>query len=82
MVSFGIFGFFSHILLKIMVFFQGFVGNWGVAIICLTLTMKTLFFPLTKKLPVLSKDAGACSQEKELKGGATKTILNRWAKPR
>ena len=67
-VSFGIFGFFSHILLKIMVFFQGFVGNWGVAIICLTLTMKTLFFPLTKKSFVSSRKMQALAPKmKELK---------------
>ncbi|MEC7242114.1 MAG: membrane protein insertase YidC [Myxococcota bacterium] len=67
-VSFGIFGFFSHILLKIMVFFQGFVGNWGVAIICLTLTMKTLFFPLTKKSFVSGRKMQALAPKmKELK---------------
>ena len=67
-VSFGIFGFFSHILLKIMVFFHGFVGNWGVAIICLTLTMKSLFFPLTKKSFVSSRKMQALGPKmKELK---------------
>jgi len=67
-VSFGIFGFFSLILLKIMVFFHGFVGNWGVAIICLTLTMKTLFFPLTKKSFVSSRKMQALGPKmKDLK---------------
>ena len=67
-VSFGIFGFFSHILLKMMLFFQGFVGNWGVAIICLTITMKTLFFPLTKKSFVSSRKMQALAPKmKELK---------------
>jgi YidC/Oxa1 family membrane protein insertase len=67
-VSFGIFGFFSHILLKIMVFFHGFVGNWGVAIICLTITMKTLFFPLTKKSFVSSRKMQALAPKmKDLK---------------
>jgi len=67
-VSFGFFGFFSHILLKIMVFFQGFVHNWGLAIICLTVTIKLLFYPLTKKSFVSSRKMQALGpQMKELK---------------
>ena len=67
-VSFGFFGFFSHILLKVMVFFQGFVHNWGLAIICLTVTIKLLFYPLTKKSFVSSRKMQALGpQMKELK---------------
>jgi YidC/Oxa1 family membrane protein insertase len=48
-VDFGFFGFFSHILLFILELWQGVVGNWGVAIILLTVTVKLAFWPLTKK---------------------------------
>ena len=67
-VDFGIFGFFSHILLKILLFFQGLVTNWGLAIICLTLAIKTAFFPLTKKSFVSSRKMQALSPKmKEIK---------------
>jgi len=67
-VDFGIFGFFSHILLKILLFFQGIVSNWGLAIICLTLAIKTAFFPLTKKSFVSSRKMQALAPKmKEIK---------------
>lgn len=67
-VSFGFFGFFSILLLKVMVFFQGFVVNWGLAIICLTIAMKSLFFPLTKKSFVSSRKMQALGPKmKDLK---------------
>ncbi len=43
------FAFFAQILLGVMRWFHGFVGNWGVAIILLTLTVKVLLYPLTLK---------------------------------
>ena len=48
-VDFGIFGFFSNILLWILEMFHGLVGNWGVAIILLTVSVKAAFWPLTQK---------------------------------
>jgi len=48
-VDFGIFGFFSNILLWILQMFHGLVGNWGVAIILLTVSVKAAFWPLTQK---------------------------------
>lgn len=48
-VDFGIFGFFSRILLWILQGFHGLVGNWGAAIILLTLSVKIGFWPLTQK---------------------------------
>ncbi len=48
-VDFGIFGFFSRILLWILQGFHGLVGNWGAAIILLTLSVKVAFWPLTQK---------------------------------
>jgi len=43
------FAFFARILLWVMQRFYGFVHNWGVAIILLTVLVKTLLYPLTVK---------------------------------
>jgi YidC/Oxa1 family membrane protein insertase len=43
------FAFFAQILLGVMRWFHAFVGNWGVAIILLTLAVKLLLYPLTLK---------------------------------
>jgi len=43
------FAFFARILLWVMQRFYGFVHNWGVAIILLTLLVKALLYPLTVK---------------------------------
>ena len=43
------FAFFAQILMRLMRWFQGFVTNWGVAIILLTVTVKMVLFPLTLK---------------------------------
>ncbi len=48
-VEYGWFGFFSKILLLALEFFHAGVGNWGLAIILLTLTIKLLFFRLNEK---------------------------------
>ena len=48
-VEFGWFGLFSRTLLTVLKFFQSVVGNWGIAIILLTLVVKLLFFPLTQR---------------------------------
>jgi len=48
-VDFGIFGFFSKVLLFVLQGFHSLVGNWGLAIILLTLVVKLTFWPLTKK---------------------------------
>ncbi len=46
-IDFGWFGLLSIFLLYVMNFFQGLVGNWGIAIILLTVTVKTVLLPLT-----------------------------------
>ena len=46
-MEFGFFKYFSQILLTLMTWIHGFVGNWGVAIILTTLTLKTIFIPFT-----------------------------------
>lgn len=46
-VELGWFGFFARMLLWMLKLFQAAVGNWGVAIILLTVTVKVVFFPLT-----------------------------------
>jgi len=67
-IEFGIFGMFSRILLALLKFYHGIAGNWGVAIILLTLTVKALFFPLMQKQFVSSKRMQAIQpQLKELR---------------
>ena len=48
-IQWGFFGFFAKILYWLLVAIHGFVGNWGVAIIVLTLLVKGIFYPLTQK---------------------------------
>jgi YidC/Oxa1 family membrane protein insertase len=43
------FAFFARLLLYVMRWFENFVGNWGVAIVLLTLLVKLLLYPLTAK---------------------------------
>jgi len=43
------FAFFARILLYVMRWFENLAGNWGVAIILLTLLVKALLYPLTAK---------------------------------
>jgi YidC/Oxa1 family membrane protein insertase len=43
------FAFFARILLYVMRWFEQLVGNWGLAIILLTVLVKVLLFPLTAK---------------------------------
>jgi len=45
----NLFAFFARILLWVMQRFHGFIHNWGVAIILLTVLVKVLLFPLTQK---------------------------------
>lgn len=48
-MQFGFFGLFSKLLLLLMQYIYGFVGNWGWAIIVMTIIIKLLFWPLTAK---------------------------------
>ncbi len=48
-VDFGFFGLFARILLTVLKLYHSLVGNWGLAIILLTVTVKLAFFPLTQK---------------------------------
>lgn len=47
-IDYGMFGFISSGLLKVLNFYKGLTGNFGWAIILLTLTIQILIFPLTK----------------------------------
>ena len=47
LMQFGFFGAISKILLSLMYWIQGFVGNWGVSIILMTIIVKLVFWPLT-----------------------------------
>ncbi|MBD5780895.1 membrane protein insertase YidC [Pelagicoccus sp. NFK12] len=46
-MQFGFFGFISKILLQIMNWLHGMVGNWGIAIILLTLIVRGSLLPIT-----------------------------------
>lgn len=48
-IDMGFFTFLSVPLLWLLTFFHSLVGNWGVAIILLTVLIKLLFWPLTRK---------------------------------
>lgn len=48
-VDFGIFGLIAIPILYFLKFLFGLLGNWGLAIIALTFTVKLLLFPLTQK---------------------------------
>ena len=48
-VDYGFLWFISQILFSGLVAIYGVVGNWGIAIIVITIIVKTLMYPLTKK---------------------------------
>lgn len=48
-VDYGIFAFLCHPIRWLLVFFHSLVGNWGVAIIILTVFLRTLMFPINQK---------------------------------
>jgi YidC/Oxa1 family membrane protein insertase len=48
-IDFGFFGIIARPLLSVLKFFYQYVGNYGVAIILLTVIIKLLFWPLTRK---------------------------------
>jgi YidC/Oxa1 family membrane protein insertase len=48
-VDFGFFGLIARPLTQVLKFFYKYVGNYGVAIILLTVIIKLLFWPLTQK---------------------------------
>lgn len=54
-IDFGYFSFLAIPLLSLMNFFYGYVGNYGVAIILLTIVVKIVTFPLTQKSMVSMK---------------------------
>jgi YidC/Oxa1 family membrane protein insertase len=54
-VEFGWFGFFAKALLWLLKAFHSVAGNWGLAIIMLTVLVKIVFFPLMQKQFVSSK---------------------------
>jgi YidC/Oxa1 family membrane protein insertase len=45
----GFFQSVAQVILAILVFFQGLVGNWGWAIILMTLTVRLILFPITRR---------------------------------
>ncbi|MEE9543179.1 MAG: membrane protein insertase YidC, partial [Thermodesulfobacteriota bacterium] len=55
-IEFGFFSFMAKPVLSILNFFQKFVVNYGIAIILLTVVIKIVFYPLTKKSLSSMKD--------------------------
>ncbi|MGO9831713.1 MAG: membrane protein insertase YidC, partial [Myxococcaceae bacterium] len=49
-VDFGIWAVICKLMLVVLRFFHGLVGNWGVAIILLTVVVKVLLLPLTHRM--------------------------------
>ena len=67
-VEFGIFGFFSRVLLFMLKMIQAGFVNWGVSILLLTLVVKVIFFPLTQKAFLSGKKMQALQPKlKEIK---------------
>ncbi len=69
-IDFGWFTFFAYPILKVMKWIHGEVGNWGWAIVLLTLLIKILTFPLTyksmksmKKIAVLQPQMNALREK-------------------
>lgn len=55
MVDFGIWAVIAKLLLGIMKFFHGVFGNWGLAVILLTVLVKVVLLPLTHKSMVAAE---------------------------
>ena len=55
-IDFGIFAFLAIPLLQVLIFLHGFVKNYGIAIIILTILIKLITYPLTKKSMVSMKN--------------------------
>jgi YidC/Oxa1 family membrane protein insertase len=55
-VNFGIWEVLCVVLLAILKFFHGVFGNWGIAIVLLTLTVKVVLVPLTFKSMVAAEN--------------------------
>jgi len=47
-IQFGIFSFMAKPFLVVLNFFERYIGNYGIAIILLTVIIKVIFYPLTK----------------------------------
>jgi len=67
-IEFGIITFFAKPLFKLLQWFHGLVGNWGWAIILVTLLIKFILFPLSYKgMMSMQKLKDLAPQMKELK---------------
>ena len=67
-IEYGFFTFISKPLFKVMEWFHGLVGNWGWAIVLVTLLIKLILFPLSYKgMMSMQKLKDLAPQMKELK---------------
>jgi YidC/Oxa1 family membrane protein insertase len=75
----NLFAFFARALLEVMRFFHRFASNWGLAIILLTLLVKALLYPLTRKQLQSMQEMKKLQPEVDklkVKWGADKQKLN------
>lgn len=63
LIAYGFFAPLSRIVLAILRFFQSIAGNWGVAIMMLTILMRICLFPMTRKQLVQSQKMQALQPE-------------------
>ncbi len=87
-VDLGFFSIIARAMVKLLGFVHGFVGNWGLAIILMTVCVKAVLFPLTlaqlrsmAKMralkPQLDKLTEQYGDDKEKKGAATMELYRR-----
>lgn len=63
LITYGFFAPLSRVVLAILRFFQSIVGNWGVAIIMLTILVRLCLYPLTRKSLIQTQKMQALQPE-------------------
>jgi len=63
LITYGFFAPLSRVVLAILRFFQSIAGNWGVAIIMLTILVRLCLFPLTRKSLIQTQKMQALQPE-------------------
>ncbi len=87
-VDLGFFSIIARAMVRLLGFIHGFVGNWGLAIILMTLCVKLVLFPLTlsqlrsmakmrQLKPELDKLNDLYGDDREKKGAATMELYRR-----
>ena len=87
-VDLGFFSIIARLMVKLLEFIHGFIGNWGAAIIFMTVCVKAVLFPLTlaqlrsmakmrQLKPQLDKLNEQYGDDREKKGAATMELYRR-----